>query len=256
MDKQGSATLYYRCAGGENSSPEAVVRPISIEPEPLTLTFEIGGDSGRIKCIDFHFLSRQPGEPVAYIKIHSVKIEAIGSAGDSKSPLLRSYGHTEISKSFTLTGLAFNDRLLGELYAVEDNDPRMQCQVPPHPEIDAQPTLLFEVVLEYLPGESYIIARDGFLARQENYEERVRVLETRTTELEASRQELERYKGSALWGPFVRAQSLYDRMLDAGRNGPLGTSLKIFSPRWWSRRRLNEYERWRTVRGCQNSPDK
>lgn len=255
MDKEGAAALYYRCAGEEFSGHRKLEQPTAIDLDPQTLTFRIGCDSRLIEAIDFHPLARLPGEPIAYMKIHSVDIEAEGSDPGTTTSLLSACGHAELNRAFTWTGLKFNDRLLGALYAVEGRDPGMQYRVPPLPEMVAGSTLRFQFVLEYIPGKGYIMARDEFLARQEWLEEHVRGLETRIVELEDSRRELERYRRSPLWGGFVRTQSLYDRLLGAGRQGAIGTSLKVFSPGWWSRRRLNEYERWRTVRGYRNRPD-
>jgi len=255
LDKVGTATLFYRRTGEDYSSDKRLVHRYSTDSNPQTLTFCIEQELQELESIDFHFLSQTPAMPIAYIKILSVIIEATGPDSNSSLALLTARDHAKIVESFNMTGLVFNDRLLGELYVVEDADPAIEYRIPEFPTADPRSKLKFEIALEYLPDKSYIMARDSFLARQERDEAHIRAVESRIAVLEKTSEEFDRYRNSPLWNMFIRAQQLYERLIHARKDGAINACLKVFRPAWWSRRNLNEYERWRTANGYQNRPD-
>ena len=154
-----------------------------------------------------------------------------------------------------LDGLVFNDRVLGELYVVDDGDPKLEWRVPESRGADPDSALVFETVLDYLPDAGYILARDRFIDRQERFEERIRDLESRLAGLEKCEQALDHYRGLSLWKYFLRIQGLRDGLAQAATQGAVKTPLKLLDRRWWTRRRFNEYERWRSVNGYQCRPD-
>lgn len=255
MDKDGSAALYYRGPGEEYSSRRCLEQHFNIDVSPQALRFCVEPEADGIESMDFRFLPGALAETTAYLKIYSVSIEAVDGVSNASIPLVSALSHDQINEHFSLRGLAFNNRILGEMFVVEDEDPALEWRVPHGTQPTAGTRLVFKIVLDYLPDAGYVLARDRFIARQEHYEERVRELESTITELDASRRELERYKGSTLWNKFVRAQQLYDRLAGAAGQGRLRTCLKLFDPGWWSRRDRNEYERWRTANGYRNRPD-
>jgi hypothetical protein len=255
LDNSGAAALYYRCAGEDYCDRQRCEQTFRIAAEAQTLRFAVDRGLRDIEALRLRLIARAPAEPIAYIKIHSLSIAPAG-ADPQAAPEVALLGHAQLTGHFTLSGLALDDALLGEMYAVEDGDPFLECRTSSLPPVSAEWGLRVEIALEYLPGGGFILARDAFIAGQERLEERVRCLESERAELEAESQELERYKRSALWPAFVRAQTLFDRLSGALGQGPIRASLRVFSPQWWSRRGLNDYERWRTANGYENRPGK
>lgn len=255
MDRGVVAELYYRGAGEEYSSHRCIQQSLKINSNPQNLKFHIDRNCRDIESLDFHFFSVLPKQPIAYLKIYSVTIRAANPVSGTSTVLARAADHDQLSSLFTLRSLSFNNRLLGELYVVNGENPGLEWSLPEFQDAEADSTLEFEIVLDYLPDDSYILARDQFLSSEEQFSEQIRELESRIAELEISRQELDRYKASALWSKFIRAQQWYDRMAGAGLHGAISSSLKVLNPRWWARRETNGYERWRTANDLRNRPD-
>lgn len=255
MDRDGVAELYYRGAGEEYSSLRCIQQSLKFNSNPQNLKFHIDRNCRDIDSIDFLFFSEPPEQPIAYLKIYSVTIRAANPVSDTSTVLTMAIDQDQLRTLFTLRSLSFNNRLLGELYVVNGENPGLEWSLPRLQEAEAGSTLEFEIVLDYLPDESYILARDQFLSREERFSEQIRDLESRIAELEISRQQFDHYKASALWSKFVRAQQWYDRLAGAGLLGAISSSLRVLNPRWWARRETNGYERWRTANDFQNRPD-
>ena len=256
MDKTGSTALYFRGQGQHYSSDRCVIQPFTVEENPQELTFHVPENPQGIEAVRLNFLAREAADRIAYIKLYSLSVEVMDKQTNKIASLLTLHSDADVREFGVLFGLVFNNRILGDLYAVDDKDPSIEFRIPESPLAGPQADLAIKVSLEYLPGDGYILARDRFLVRQERMEHHIRSLESRVEELEKIREEFEGHQQSPLWGKFVRARIFHDGLIQWKRNGALDACRKLFRPTWWSRRKLTGYEQWRQVNGYRNRNEK
>lgn len=256
MDKAGSSALYFRGPQEDYSTERRVIHPFSVDDNPQDLVFELQDNPREIEAIRLHFLLQEPPNGIAYIKLYTLCVDIVDKKTNQTTSVVTLHNDAEFRTRCTLFGLAFNNRILGDLYAVEDKDPGMEFRIPELPVDGRQASLVVTISVEYLPGDGYIFARDQFLVRQEQWGNRIHSLESRLADLEKTKIELENHKRSPLWVRFVQAQSYYDRIMQWKRDGALNSCLKLFQPAWWSRRHLTGYERWRENNGYRNRNEK
>lgn len=256
MDKAGSTALYFRGPGQNYSSDRCVTQPFTVEANPQELTFHLPENPPGIEAVRLNLLAREPGDRIAYIKLYSLSVEVMDKKTNKISSLLSLHGDADVREFGVLFGLVFNNRILGDLYAVDDKDPSIELRIPQSPLAGPQAGLLTKVSLEYLPGDGYILARDRFLVKQERMTHHIRSLQSRVEELEKTREEFEGYQQSPLWRKFVRARKYHDGWIQWKRNGVLDACRKLFQPAWWSRRKLTGYEQWRQVNSYRNRNEK
>lgn len=252
MDNDSVAALYFRGPGEDYASDRRLEHGFQVGAGPQTLSFRIERALGDIEAVDCRIVANTGNMPVAYVKICSVSVATVEPTADRPTPISAAHDRDQLLAGFALHGLCFNDHILGELYIVEDPQAGIEWCAPSGPADGKSAATTVEMVLDYLPDAGYILARDRFIARQEDLEDRTRELQATIALLEDSVKQLEHYQGTALWGSYIRAQALYDRLADAGGQGVLRSSLKLLDPRWWSRRGAGSYERWRAVNGYQN----
>ena len=255
MRRIGSAALYFRGPGETNSEDGRVERRVETGAGPQKLEFLTSRPLKAIEAVRLRLLAGDDSPPVAYVKILSVVVAAGDRLSHTSGRLATAFNRGQLEAEFSLSGLVFNDRVLGELYVLDDRDPCLEWRVPESCGASPDAPLVLETVLDYLPDDGFILARDRFIDRQERFEDRIRDLESRLAGLEKCEQALEHYRGLSLWRHFLRIQDWRDRIAEAGREGALKAPLKLLDPGWWSRRSFNEYERWRNVNGYQCRPD-
>jgi hypothetical protein len=256
LDKTGSAALYFRGPEEHYSSGRCVIQAFSVDANPQDLTFHVPEIPHGIEAVRLNLLVKEPGDRIAYIKLYSLNVEVMDKKTNEMASLLTLHTDAAIRECCMLHGLVFNNKILGDLYTVGDNDPSIEFRIPDSPVAGLQAALVTRVSLEYLPGDGYILARNQFLVKQEQMTHRIRSLESHVSELEKIKEEFEGYRLSPLWGKFVRAREYRDKWIQWKRDGTLHACLKLFQPAWWSRLKLTGYERWRELNGYRNRNEK
>lgn len=252
MDSSATAILAFRGPGETYSSHRSVEQNLNFVQPGQDLHFDIDLESTSIEAIRIHFLGNRKGTPVAFLKLYGVQITARGGQGETDEILININNDHELKQHATIRGMQLNEALLGELYAIDDDDPYIELQFTNAVQPGTPARLVVDVAAEYLLSTDYILTRDLFLAEQDRLSEKLRSVENQLAAVQQINVEFDTYRRSPLWRTFVRLHGLYMQFLQFKSGGVLRTCLKLVQPNWWARRRQTDYEKWRAANGYQS----
>ena len=147
MHRVGSAALFYRGPGEDYSNRGSIEQRFEMGAGPQTLKFSLPCPAGGISSIKCRLLTPDTDPPVAYLKILSVTVARVDRRSNAPHRLAAAFNHGQLEAGFNLGGLVFDDRILGELYVVEEQGPWLEYEAPDAVCTEPDSSIAFEAVL-------------------------------------------------------------------------------------------------------------
>ncbi len=253
---QPNVAKVYWCGADEDWSEERSTFMETREyDDRQTLVLDLPAEANRMSRWRFDPCDHTRAVDVGFLRIYGIEIKATRPGSRELDGVWRERGQERIAETGKMTGMAFQQAGLGEVFMVVSDDPHIEFEFSPRRRLREDEHLQVRIEMRLHRSLEYILARDLYMVREEAYVRRLRYLDDVDREKQRLEEELALIKSSKVWRLAEKFRGLvYVSLLPrARRAGDIFRERGVREALSYLRRGL--YRRWGRFRGIAVPPD-